>query len=221
MNEPATRDAAAPGILKNGLILAAVAAVCTSLVALTFYTTKEKIDANEQAYIEQSLTPVLSGIAFDNSLPASAHTIRPPHELPGNEMAIVYRAMNKGVPAAAAFEVTAPDGFSGPIRMLIGIDANGVVTGARAIRHKETAGLGDQIETSRSDWIHQFAGTSLDAPARSAWTIRRDGGAFDQMTGASVTSRAAVNAINQTLQYFESNREAIFAAQADSESDHD
>jgi electron transport complex protein RnfG len=95
------------------------------------------------------------------------------------------------------------------------------VTGARAIRHQETAGLGDQIETSRSDWIHQFAGTSLDAPVRNQWTIRRDGGVFDQMTSASVTSRAAVNAINQTLQYFEGNREAIFAALADSESDHD
>jgi electron transport complex protein RnfG len=221
MNAPAGKSAATPGILQNGLILASVAAVCTALVALTFYSTEEQIAANEQAYIEQSLTPVLSGISFDNNLPASALTIRPPHELPGNEYAIVYRALNKGVPVAAVFEVTAPDGFTGPIKMLIGIDAAGVVTGVRAIQHKETAGLGDQIETSRSDWIYQFEGTSLDAPVRSAWTIRRDGGAFDQMTAASVTSRAAVNAINQTLQYFESNREAIFAAQADSESGHD
>jgi len=221
MNVAGEKSATTPGILQNGLILAAVAAVCTALVALTFYSTKETIAANEQAYIEQSLTPVLSGISFDNSLPASAYTIRPPHELPGKEIAIVYRARNNGVPVAAVFDVTAPDGFSGPIRMLIGIDAKGVVTGARAIQHKETAGLGDQIEASRSDWIHQFAGTSLDAPPRSAWTIRRDGGAFDQMTGASVTSRAAVNAINQTLQYFEGNREAIFAAQADTELGHD
>ena len=221
MNAPAGKSAGAPTILQNGLILAGVAAVCTALVALTFYSTEEQIAANEQAFIEQSLTPVLSGIEFDNSLPASALTIRSPHELPGNEHAIVYRALRNGVPVAAVFEVTAPDGFSGPIKMLIGIDADRVVTGVRAIQHKETVGLGDQIETSRSDWIHQFAGTSLEAPERVAWTIRRDGGAFDQMTGASVTSRAAVNAINQTLQYFESNREAIFAAQADAESDHD
>lgn len=204
--------------MQNGLILAAVAAICTSLVALTFHATNDRILANEQAYLEQSLTPVLAGITYDNSLPTSAVTIRSPHELPGTENAFAYRAIHQGAPVAAVFVVTAADGFSGPIKMLIGIDAGGAITGARAIQHRETAGLGDQIEIDRSDWIRQFDGTSLDAPARGAWAIRRDSGAFNQMTGASVTSRAAVNAIKQTLQYFESNREAIFTAPSDSES---
>jgi len=217
VNEADRQGAAAPTIMQSGLILAAIAAICTALVALTFYATKGRIAANEQAFLEQSLTPVLSGISFDNSLPASALVIPSPHALPGSDSAVVYRAMNQDMPVAAVFVVSAPDGFSGPIKLLIGIDAAGVVTGVRAIEHKETAGLGDQIEASRSDWILQFAGTSLDEPVSTAWTIRRDGGAFDQLTGASVTSRAAVNAIIQTLQYFEYNRDKIFATVAESD----
>ena len=139
--------------MQSGLILAAIAAICTTLVAFTFYATKGRIAANEQAFLERSLTPVLSGISFDNNLPASALVITPPHVLPGSESVIVYRARNQGAPVAALFVVTAPDGFSGPIKLLIGIRPDGVLTGVRAIEHRETAGLGDQIEASRSDWV--------------------------------------------------------------------
>ena len=217
MNEPDRQAAASPTIMQNGLILAAVAAICTALVALTFYATSDQIAANEQAFLEQSLTPVMSGISFDNNLPASAMKIASPHTLPGNESAVVYRARYQGQPVAALFVVSALNGFSGPIKLLIGISTDGVVTGVRAIEHGETAGLGDQIEASRSDWILGFNGTSLGAPALAAWAIRRDGGAFDQLTGASVTSRAAIDAISQTLQYFERNRDTIFAAEAESD----
>jgi electron transport complex protein RnfG len=215
MNETAGQREAAPTILQSGLILAAVAAICTTLVALTFGLTKDRIAANEQAYLEQSLAPVLDGNTFDNDLSASALTVRAPHDLPGRENAVIYRARAGNTPIVALFVVTAPDGFTGPIRLLIGIDVDGVVTGVRALEHKETPGIGDQIDESRSDWIFQFSGTSLDAPERTAWTIRRDGGEFDQMTGASVTSRAVVNAVNQTLLYFEANREMVFSAPAD------
>jgi electron transport complex protein RnfG len=117
---------------------------------------------------------------------------------------------------AVLFVVTATDGFAGPIKLLIGVNFDGVVTGVRALEHKETPGIGDGIDVSRSDWIYIFAGTSLEAPARAAWAIKRDGGAFDQLTGASVTSRAVVNAVDLTLRYVEVNREQIFAARADS-----
>jgi len=217
MNESAEQRDPAPTIMQSGLILAAVAAICTTLVALTFSLTKDRITANEQAYLEQSLTPVLAGKTFDNDLSASAMTVRAPHDLPGRENAVIYRTRAGNTPLVALFVVTAPDGFTGPIKLLIGIDTDGVVTGVRALEHKETPGIGDLIDESRSDWIYQFSGTSLDAPERTAWTIRRDGGAFDQMTGASVTSRAAVNAVNQTLLYFEANREMVFSAPADAE----
>lgn len=221
MNESTEQRNPVPTIMQSGLILAAVAAICTASVALTFSLTKDRIAANEQAYLEQRLTPVLAGKSFDNDLSASAFIVRAPHDLPGRENAVIYRARAGNVPVVALFVVTAPDGFTGPIRLLIGVDADGVVTGVRALEHKETPGIGDGIDESRSDWIYQFSGTSLDAPERTAWTIRRDGGEFDQLTGASVTSRAAVNAVNQTLLYFEANREMVFSTPAAAEMENE
>ena len=214
MNEPVKRAAVTPTIVQSGLILAVVAAICTTLVALTFNLTSGRIAANERAFLQQSLAPVLAGIAFDNDLSTSAYVLQAPHVLPGNEDAVIYPLFAGNAPVAALFVVTATDGFSGPIKLLIGIDFDGLVTGVRALEHNETPGIGDGIDISKSDWMHSFVGTSLEAPARDAWAIRRDGGAFDQLTGASVTSRAVVNAIDLTLRYFEVNREQVFAAGA-------
>jgi len=216
MSETVRQRVAIPTIMQSGLILAAVAAICTTLVALTFNMTRDRIAANEQAFLEQSLMRALSGISFNNDLSASALVVRVPHSLPGQENAIIYRVLNDSAPVAALFVVTASDGFTGPIKLLIGIDDDGTVTGVRALEHKETPGIGDLIDENRSDWIYQFAGTSLNAPERAAWAIRRDGGEIDQLTGASVTSRAIVNAVNRTLLYFEANRDEIFTAPADS-----
>ena len=93
----------------------------------------------------------------------------PPHELPGNDPAVVYRVYAEGEPVAALFAVTARDGFSGPIRVLVGVEADGTVTGVRILRHRETPGLGDKIESSRSDWVFQFDGRSLGDPPLSGW----------------------------------------------------
>lgn len=210
MSEPAKQAHTAPTAVHSGLILAAVAAICTTLVALTFNVTKGRIAANEQAFLELSLAPVLAGKSFDNDIHTSAITLPAPHVLPGKEAAVIYPLFEKGMPVAALFAVTADDGFSGPIRLLVGVDTDGEVTGVRVLEHRETPGLGDGIDETKSDWIHIFDGRSLDSPDREAWTIRRDGGAFDQLTGASVTSRAVVKAVGQTLLYFEVNRERIF-----------
>ncbi len=198
-------------IWSAGLILAVIAAVCTALVALTFSVTKERIVANEQAWLEQSLKPALAGVVYDNNLIESVLSIPLPHELPGNEPVLVYRALLQNKPVAALFVVTALDGFSGPIRLLIGIDFDGIVTATRVLRHHETPGLGDFIDSAKSDWIDQFEDKSLSNPDRLLWALGRDGGEFDQVTGASITSRAVVKAIKQTLLYFEANRESIFA----------
>jgi electron transport complex protein RnfG len=109
------------------------------------------------------------------------------------------------------FVVSARDGFSGPIQILIGIDASLSVTSVRILEHRETPGLGDLIEASKSDWLKQFEGKSLSAPSRDSWMIKRDGGEFDQLTGASITPRAVVKAIRETLLYFEANRDKIFS----------
>ena len=93
----------------------------------------------------------------------------------------VYRVFANEQPVAALFVVSARDGFTGPIKLLVGVAASGALTGVRVLEHKETPGLGDLIESSRSDWILQFSGRSLGDPDVSRWAIRRDGGDFDQL----------------------------------------
>lgn len=204
-----------PRIWSSALILAALAAICTALVAVTYRTAAPRIAANEQAYLEQSLAPVLAGLSYDGKLSESTLIIPIPHTLPGEAPVSVYRVFANEQPVAALFVVSAQDGFTGPIKLLVGIAASGaltgVLTGVRVLEHRETPGLGDLIETSRSDWILQFSGRSLGDPEVSRWAIRRDGGDFDQLTGASITPRAIVKAIRETLLYFEAHRDEVFA----------
>lgn len=207
------------GALKSGLTLATIAAICTGLVALTYQATEERIATNEKAFLEQSLTPALAGIPFEGNIVDSRIELEPPHELPGRDAAVIYRAYSGGQPAAALFAVTAPDGYSGPIRILLGVAADGTVTGVRILDHRETPGLGDRIVASKSDWVFQFEGRSLGDPPADDWALRTDGGAFDQLTGASVTPRAVIRAIRQTLLYFERHRDDIFARPAGAGSD--
>ena len=137
-----------------------------------------------------------------------------PHGLPGPDDVIVYRVSADGQPVAALFAVTARDGYAGPIRVLVGIEYDGSVTGVRILEHRETPGLGDRIVSSRSDWVFQFDGRSLGDPAVEAWSIKPDGGQFDQLSGASVTPRAVITAIRETLIYFAEHRDELFAAPA-------
>lgn len=205
------------GIFAGGMTLTLIAAVCTALVAATYQLTVERISANQQAFLEQSLEPVLSGIVYDGSVTESKVVISAPHELPGSDAAVVYRAYAEDRPVAALFVVTARDGYSGPIRLLIGISADGVVTGVRVLEHRETPGLGDRIESSRSDWVYQFDGRSMSDPNVDGWAIKRDGGDFDQLTGASVTPRAVIKAITETLVYFDAHGDELFALPATEE----
>lgn len=202
-------------VFKSGITLAIIAAVCTALVAVTYQLTRERIAENAQAWLEQSLQPALSGLLFDSGVSESRLTIPAPHELPGSSDAIIYRVYSADEPVAALFVVSARDGYAGAIRFLVGIDIEGAVTGVHVLEHRETPGLGDRIESNKSDWVNQFDGRSLGNPAADGWKIKRDGGEFDQLTGASVTPRAVVKAIRDTLTWFEENQDQVFAAAAD------
>jgi electron transport complex protein RnfG len=123
---------------------------------------------------------------------------------------MVYRARMDDKPVAALMIVTAPDGYNGDIKILIAIDVSGVILGVRVISHRETPGLGDPIEIERSDWILSFNDKSLINPRDEGWAVRRDGGEFDQFTGATITPRAVVKAVHNTLLYFEANNKVLF-----------
>jgi len=204
-------------VIKGGVTLAAMAAICTLLVAATYQLTADRIAANERAWLERSLEPALSGIFFEGSVTESKLVVPPPHDLPGNDTAIVYRVFAEGAPVAALFAVTARDGYAGPIRILVGVGIDGAVTGVRIVEHRETPGLGDRIDQSRSDWVYQFDGRSLGNPVEAGWLLEVDGGKFDQLTGASVTPRAVIKAIRDTLIYFHAHRDEIFTMPANEE----
>ena len=152
-------------VIRGGVTLAAIAAICTALVAVTFALTDDRIEANAQAWLEQSLLPVLAGVSFDSGISEDRLIVPAPHELPGNDDAAIYRVYDGDAAAAALFVITARDGYSGPIRLLVGIDASGGVTGLNVLEHRETPGLGDGIELP--DWTRQFVGRSLGNPVSS------------------------------------------------------
>ena len=111
---------------------------------------------------------------------------------------------------AIVFDHVAPDGYNGDIHLLTGILADGRISGVRVVSHKETPGLGDPIELDRSDWILAFTSRSLEDPGPEAWGVRRDGGIFDQFTGATITPRAVVEAVQRVLEYHQANRDALY-----------
>jgi len=198
-------------IIRSGVTLAVIAAICTTLVAVTYQSTDERIAANEKAWLERSLQPALSGLFYDSGVTESRVILQPPHDLPGSEAAVIYRVYAEDAPVAALFVVSARDGYSGPIRILVGIDIDGKVTGIHVLEHRETPGLGDRVESGKTDWVKQFDGRSLVDPEPAKWKIKGDGGQFDQLTGASVTPRAIVKAVKETLLYFDLHRDEVFA----------
>ena len=123
----------------------------------------------------------------------------------------VYRARLAGHPVAAIIESVAPDGYSGSIRLLVGVTPDGRLLGVRVLQHHETPGLGDAIEERRSDWIRSFEGRSLRDPPLARWKVRKDGGDFDQLTGATMTPRAVVAAVRNTMLFVQRQGPALFA----------
>jgi electron transport complex protein RnfG len=151
--------------------------------------------------------------------PSNKLELDPPHDLPGNDTSIIYRVFSENEPVADLFAVTARDGYSGPIRILVGIEVDGTISGVRIVEHRETPGLGDRIHQSRSDWVYQFDGRSLLDPVEERWLLEVDGGDFDQITGASVTPRAIIKAIRETLLYFDANRDELFTIPVNEQSE--
>ncbi|TVQ74587.1 MAG: electron transport complex subunit RsxG [Chromatiaceae bacterium] len=195
-------------IIISTVLLALFGLVGTALVALVFEGTRERIDANIEAATLASLNEILPADRYDNAI--LEDTIKLSDPLLGGDDRLVYRARREGEPVAAVFTVVARDGYSGNIHILVGVQADGEVAGVRVVSHRETPGLGDDIEAARSDWILDFDGRSLESPPREDWAVKRDGGIFDQFTGATVTPRAVVRAVRNALIYFEDHREQVF-----------
>jgi electron transport complex protein RnfG len=197
-------------MLRTAFILALFVGTSTALVALTYEKTRGKIAEAEREALLRSLSAVVSPDEYNNKLLTDL-TIVTSKKLLGTDNPVpVFRARMDSKPVAVVLSPTAPKGYSGPIKLLIGIYYDGRVSGVRVLSHRETPGLGDAIEEKRSDWIHSFSDKSLDNLSQKNWKVKRDGGIFDQFTGATISPRAIVSAVNNTLLYFKEHRDELF-----------
>ena len=197
-------------------LVAVVFAVAALYAAHAVYDwTDERIAANERARIVARLNSVLEPGLRGRDLTTTRLAVTDSELLGQDEPIDVFVLTDRGAPMATVFAAIAPHGYNAAIELLIGVSPIGTVTGVRAVRHRETQGLGDAIETAKSNWILQFDDKALTAPAAQLWAIEQDDGDFDSISGATVTSRALVRAVRDTLLYFDQHRDELYARAAE------
>jgi H+/Na+-translocating ferredoxin:NAD+ oxidoreductase subunit G len=203
----------------TAVILCMFAIAGTAMVAYTYDRTRDRIAANERETLMRKLNVLIPRDQYDNTLFTDTLEVRDAKLLGTRDAVTVYRARREGKPVALVMAPVAPDGYGGSIRLLVGIAWDGTLTGVRVTAHHETPGLGDAIEEDRSSWIYGFDGKSLNNPPPERWAVKKDGGAFDQLTGATITPRAIVKAVKKTLLYYRQHRDALFAGTAPSDAE--
>ena len=198
--------------LQTAINLVFFAVLGTAILASTFFMTHDAIVKSEEAEKLKLIMQIVPSALFDNDIIQDTLTI-PASELLGTEdVTTAYRARLKGEPSAVVLESVAPDGYSGKIWLILAVRANGELAGVRVVAHKETPGLGDYIELPKSPWIKGFDGKSREVYKDADWKVKKDGGQFDYMAGATITPRAVVKAVNKALIYFGENRDKLFVA---------
>ncbi len=199
-------------ILLAGGILLAFALSGVGLVSWTFQGTVDRIEQNQREALLQELQQLVPPDRYDNALTDDTLDVEDNGLLGMHGTVTAYRARMDDEPVAVILPAKARDGYTGPITLLVGIYADGRIAGVRVVDHSETPGLGDAIEPRRSNWINQFVGQSLDDPDTAEWAVKRDRGAFDQLTGATVTARAVVRAVRDALLFYDQFGEELFAS---------
>jgi Na+-translocating ferredoxin:NAD+ oxidoreductase subunit G len=203
-------------ISKNALLLGAFALVTTALLAITAQLTKERIATSEREAQQKALFEIVPRSRHDNDL--LSETIPIPQDawagLGLKSGGDIYIARHADDTIAVIIPAVAPDGYSGEIRMIVGVNANGSIAGVRILDHHETPGLGDKIDLKKTLWILDFDGKSAQQPPLSQWKVKKDGGDFDQFAGATITPRAVVNQVRRVLQFVDSHRDQLFVKKA-------
>jgi len=190
-------------------VLAGFALIASVLLGVTNCSTEGTIQRRLDEDLKKSLEEVVPAALYDNDMLQDTLTIPSAEYNIGTNETTVYIAKKSGQVSAVCFKFTAPDGYSGAINMIMGIDRDGNILGVRVLSHKETPGLGDKIEVAKSDWILKFVGRSLDNLAPAKWAVKKDGGEFDQFAGATITPRKSVQAIYRGLQLFKAHQEQL------------
>lgn len=193
------------GALLSGIAVLSATVLLSGINAIT----EQRIAKATAQFRLDSISAVLPPGPFDNN-PIDSLKLHTVESLGGGEALEVYTAYTSGQPRAAVLELLAPDGYSGNIRLLLGLESDGTIVAARVIEHRETPGLGDAIDIRRSQWMAQFTGRSLNENSLTQWQLGQSDTHIDAITGATITSRAVLQAIHRALQWFEEHHEELF-----------
>lgn len=198
-------------ISRNAMVLAVYAVITTAAVSAIYLGTSDRIASSQRAAQAKALLEIVPVSRHDNdmlddTLPVGDATLL---GYPEQRSAFVARQGSEAV--AVVLPVVAPDGYSGRIEMIVGVNTDGSLAGVRVLTHSETPGLGDKIELKKSPWVLAFDGKSLDNPTEALWGVKKDGGHFDQFTGATITPRAITHAVHRALKYAQAHRDTLFA----------
>ncbi|UVW34751.1 electron transport complex subunit RsxG [SAR92 clade bacterium H455] len=195
----------------NSIALALFALVTSLILATTNELTYERIEQSEREAAQRALLEIIPLERHDNDMLMDVQPVPEQYwaTLGLKKGGNIHIARDQGQPVAAIIPAVTPDGYSGAISMIIGINFNGSIAGVRVVEHRETPGLGDKVDLKKSDWILSFNGKSLVNPQASGWKVKKEGGDYDQFTGATITPKAVVNQVLKTLQYFEDDRERL------------
>ena len=195
----------------NSVVLAIFALVTALILATTNELTYERIAQSEREAAQRALLEIIPLERHDNDMLMDVQPVPEQYwaTLGLKNGGNIHIARDQGQPVAAIIPAVTPDGYSGAIAMIIGINFNGSIAGVRVVEHRETPGLGDKVDLKKSDWILSFNGKSLVNPQADDWKVKKEGGEFDQFTGATITPRAVVKQVLKTLQYFNDDRERL------------
>ncbi|WP_022942249.1 electron transport complex subunit RsxG [Psychromonas hadalis] len=197
-------------ISRNGFLLAAFAIICTAAVATVNQLTKPVIAKQEQMALLKTINQLIPKDSYDNDIFASCFIINDDTLLGKDRSQQVFVAKKAGKPVALMLETSTFKGYAGEIKLAVGIFADGKVAGVRVIRHSETPGLGDKIQTNKSDWIYSFNNKHYQKDQSARWEVKKNGGDIDAFTGATITPRAITLAVKDTLIYFNKNSDTLF-----------
>lgn len=200
-------------ISQNGAILGAFALVSTSLIAITNYFTITPIAEAKEKQLLLTLNQVIPNELYNNELHLDCSIVKA-SDLLGNRAQRVYRARYSDENRAVVIETTTPNGYSGNIDMIVAINTDKEVLGARVVSHKETPGLGDKIDIRVSDWILSVNNKVFNDELRTRWNVKKDGGEFDQFTGATITPRAVIRAVANAAEYANNNIDTLFSLES-------
>jgi electron transport complex protein RnfG len=196
----------------NSVLLALFAVLTTAIIAGTYLGTRERIVASQRAAEQKALLQIVPAGRHDNEMLDDTIPVGPGDELLRLKAEKqIYLARQGDEVVAVILPVTAPDGYSGTIELIVGVNRDGTVAGVRALQHRETPGLGDKVDVKKSDWVLDFNGHSLGQPPEEQWTVKKDGGVFDTFTGATITPRAVTAAVKRGLLYFDAHRESLLS----------